>query len=147
MLFTWSQYNFILYVSTQRRYLRNLKKIIYCQKIIFFGSTVFGLSTNGDLRSRIRLCVRPSDFFSETAHHIFLKFYMKLGLKKSGKILFIFTILAKNGRKFVFLPKMDGFFWEPHIISFNFFCLKHSLCSRKKVVFTLFLKMSKMALF
>ena len=39
-----------------------------------------------DLRSRVRTCVRTSHFFSETAHQIFLKFYMKLGFKKLGKM-------------------------------------------------------------
>ena len=86
MLFTWSQYDFILYVSTRDFKFEENPIAFTVRKIIFFGSTVFGLSTNGDLSSRIRLCVLPSLFFSETAHHISLKFYMKFGFKKLGKI-------------------------------------------------------------
>ena len=60
----------------------------------------------------------------------------------------IFTILAKNWPKFVFLAENGGccFLRTAHYI-FLFFCLKHRLCSRKKDVFTLFLEMSKIALF
>ena len=125
------------------------------RKIIFFGSTVFGLSTNGDLRSHIRLYVLPSHFFSETAHHIFLKFYMKLGFKKLGKmfqeLFWSFSpFWLKTVRNLSFWPKMEVFFFvfcfflrTAHYIFLFFFCLKHRLCSRKKDVFTLFWKCQK----
>ena len=59
--------------------------VLLSEKLFSLVVKVFGLSTNGDLRSRVRLCVHSSHFFSETAHHIFLKFYMKLGFKKVWK--------------------------------------------------------------
>ena len=119
------------------------RKPLTVRKIIFFGSTVFGLFTNGDLKSRIRLCVRPSHFFSETAHHIFLEFYMKLGFKKLVKtfqdLFWSFSpFWLKTVRNLSFWPKMEVvfiifcccflfsffvFFWEPHIIFFCFFGL------------------------
>ena len=109
------------------------RKPFTVRKIIFFGSTVFGLSTNGDLRSHIRLYVLPSHFFSETAHHIFLKFHMKFGFKKLGKIFQEFfwsfsPFWLKTVRNLSFWRKMEVVvFWEPHIIFFYFFAW--SICS------------------
>ena len=63
-------------------------------RLVHRNCLIFGLSTNwsfetlgvASVRPSVRACVRPQRFFSETAHRIFLKFYMKLGFKKLGKM-------------------------------------------------------------
>ena len=56
------------------------------RKIIFFDTPVFGLSNIGDLKSCVRLCVRPSHFFSETAFHILSEILYEVRVQKVRKI-------------------------------------------------------------
>ena len=67
--------------------------------------------------SRVRMCMRLCVTLFINRYQIYMKFYMKSGLKKLGKIsqhlffvfftVFIVYTLAKNYQKLVFLTQSD----------------------------------------
>jgi len=121
-------------------------------------SNFFGLSTNWSFETlgvaSVRTSVRTSGtLFLRNRSSDFYEILYEVRVQKVRKnvpsaFLIIFTvlaILAKNSPKWVFLAQSDkkwrffAFFSRTTHQIFLFFCSKHSLWSRKKMTFSLFL--------